>query len=87
MINQQKIEQLTKRTREQMTALNVTRLSIGLQTIAHVSYSDFVEAFADSVDSYRLGMEIRKDVNGITFSADVLNGGVVTEKNSEEDEV
>lgn len=85
MINQQQIEQLTKQTRAQMTDLSVTRLSIGMQTIAHVSYSDFVDAFASETETYRLGMQIRFDVNGITFSADMINDGIVSEVNSEEE--
>ena len=84
MIQQSDIESLVKSTRAQMTALSVTRLSIGFQTIAHVSYADFVEAFASETETYRLGMQIRFDVNGITFSADMLNDGIVTETNSEE---
>ena len=85
MINQQAIEQLTKQTRAQMTALSVTRLSIGLQTIAHVSYSDFVEAFASETSTYRLGMQVRMEANGVTYSADMINDGIVSESNSEEE--
>jgi hypothetical protein len=84
MITQHSIEQLTKRTREQMTALSVTRLSIGLQTVVHISYSDFIDAFASETTTYRLGMQIRMDVNEITYSADIVNGGTTVEKNCEE---
>jgi hypothetical protein len=57
---------------------------INQQTNAHISYADFIDAFASDTTTYRLGMQIRMDVNEVTYSADVLNGGTTVEKNCEE---
>ena len=82
MINIDDIKGLAGTVKQLMGMAGVSRLSVGLQTIAHVEFADFVEAFGRTTASYSYGNEIRIDVDGVTFCAQKVRG-VCVEKEGE----
>jgi hypothetical protein len=74
MIKVTDIEEMVKIVKVGMDVNDVSRLSVGLQTIVKVEYADFIEAFGASTTSHCLGNEIRIDLNGITYCAQKPTG-------------
>ena len=74
MINIDLIKDLVMTIKTDMDACDIDRISVGLQTLVRVQYTDFVDAFGHSTTSYCLGNEIRIDVENITYCAQKQRG-------------
>lgn len=68
------IEQFVKVVKDGMKIAGVTRLSIGQQIVVRITLDDFIKAFGQETKSYRLGSDIRIDMNGVTYCANDEKG-------------
>ena len=74
MIRPKDIEELVRTIKTDMDACDIDRISVGLQTLVRIQYTDFIDVFGHSTTSYCLGNEIRIDVENITYCAQKQRG-------------